>query len=116
MKYLLIFFTIFISSCSSPEKKLTPEEQREQKIAAQFQGEGSSHPALVELIKSKMNDPDSFEHVQSRFIDEGGTYIIVIMKYRGKNAFGGVITKYVTAQVNFDKEVLQLMNEDRYDW
>jgi hypothetical protein len=58
-----------------------------------------SHAALVNHVKSRMNDPDSFEHDETKFIDQGN-YLFVTMKYRGTNAFGGVVTNYVNAKVD----------------
>jgi vacuolar-type H+-ATPase subunit E/Vma4 len=56
-------------------------------------------PALSKLVQEGMNNPDSFEHVSTEFIvptDKGQN---VVMKFRGTNAYGGVVTNEVLARV-----------------
>lgn len=66
-----------------------------------------SNRELVKLVKSAMNDPKSFEHVETRFIDRGNG-LSLFMTYRGKNAFGGVVTNKVSAEL--DKNTRSLSN------
>ena len=59
-------------------------------------------PALTERVQEGMHNPDSFEHVSTEFIvptDQGQN---VVMKFRGTNAFGGVVTNQVLARVEAD--------------
>ena len=58
-----------------------------------------------------MNDPDSYEHVETRFRDEG-EYIFVITKFRGKNAFGGTVTNTISAKVDFDGDVIEIISKN----
>lgn len=66
-----------------------------------------SNRELVKLVKSAMNDPKSFEHVETRFIDRGNG-LSLFMTYRGKNAFGGVVTNKISAEL--DKNTRSLSN------
>lgn len=66
-----------------------------------------SNRELVKSVKSRMNDPKSFEHVETRFIDRGNS-LSLFMTYRGKNAFGGVVTNKVSAEL--DKNTRSLSN------
>lgn len=66
-----------------------------------------SNRELVKLVKSAMNDPKSFEHVETRFIDRGNS-LKLFMTYRGKNAFNATVTNKVSA--DFDKATRQLSN------
>jgi hypothetical protein len=56
-----------------------------------------------------MNDPDSYKHEKTVYSDKGD-YLIVIMTFRGKNAFGGMVKNTVTAKVSLNGEVLQILN------
>ena len=55
-----------------------------------------------------MNDPESFEHVATRYRDNGGDKgVTVYMQFRGRNAFGGKVLNSCLAMVSpFDGEVL----------
>lgn len=99
---IIILFFIWIGSCgdedetiSEPEKILTPEEQRTKDIEDCFMWDGS-HKQLTQLIKSSMNDPDSYKHVET-FYGDRDSVILVKTTYRGKNVYGGVVTETVSA-------------------
>jgi len=66
---------------------------------------------LVKYVKDNMNDPGSFEHVETRYSIQGDCAVLV-MKYRGKNAFGGVVTNYVKAKVNSNCEVMEILETE----
>jgi DNA-directed RNA polymerase subunit RPC12/RpoP len=72
-----------------------------------FSGWNGSNKELVDLVKSTMNDPDSFEHVETRFSDKGNS-LSILMTYRGKNGFNATITNSVSADLN--KATRQLSN------
>ncbi len=55
-----------------------------------------------------MNDPDSYEHDETRYIDNGDT-LTVLTSYRGKNAFGGVVRASVTAVVDLEGNVIEVV-------
>jgi hypothetical protein len=74
-----------------PREK-APPPTRQDYINRNFSGYDGSSPKLEEKIKSTMNDPDSYEHVETRYRDDGKT-IYVVTKFRGKNAFNATITK-----------------------
>jgi hypothetical protein len=69
--------------------------------------DGSCIPLLV-YTKNLMNDPESFEHVETRYRIEGN-YAIVVMSYRGKNAYGGTVQNYIKAKVNLNCEVVEVL-------
>lgn len=51
-----------------------------------------SHREFVKLVKDRMNDPDSFEHVETRVTPvQGDGKHIITMQFRGRNAFGGIV-------------------------
>lgn len=70
-------------------------EIRKEKISKAFSAWDGSNKNLVASVKEVMNDPESFEHVETRYREQGDS-LFLIMTFRGKNAFGGVITNTVT--------------------
>lgn len=85
------------------KKVLTRVEQ----IDNQFSPWDGSHIKLTREIKKGMNDPDSFEHIETRFKDIGNE-IVVQESFRGKNAFGGMVINKVIATVDIDGNVLTM--------
>lgn len=63
---------------------------------------------LVRLVKDRMNDKKSFEHVNTSYtlLDD---YAVVIMEFRGKNAFGAMVLNSVKAKMSYDCEVLEIV-------
>ena len=71
------------------------EERLAREKAFGFQclsGWDGSHVKMVKAVKDRLNDPDSFEHDETRTwtVDAKGRNAVV-MSFRAKNAFGGVI-------------------------
>ena len=63
---------------------------------------------LVRAFKPHLKDPDSFEHIDTGF-RRYDDYVLVVMKYRAKNSFGAFDVGTVTAKVNYDCEVLEIV-------
>jgi len=57
-----------------------------------------------------MNDPDSFEHVSTKYFDRGD-YLIVNMKFRGKNAFGGLVIDYISAHYEISGDLIKIVKK-----
>lgn len=82
---------------------------RKSKIKSSFSSWDGSHINLVRELKRQMNDPDSFEHVSTVYRDlEPKDELVVTMKFRGNNAFGGKILSTVIAVVDLDGNVLSM--------
>lgn len=88
----------------------TPKTERQIEVEKQFSAWDGSHNGLTKLIKDAMNDPNSYEHVETVFWDQK-EYLIVMTTYRGKNAFGGVVKNFVKAKVDFNGNVLEIIDE-----
>lgn len=73
-----------------------------------FSSWDGSHRELVKLVKANMNDKKSFEHEKTTYttLDD---YAVVIMQFRGKNAFGNMVLNTVKAKVSYDCEVLEII-------
>ena len=88
--------------------QIEAKTKRDKAIKSQFSPWNGSHDALTRYIKKNMNDPDSYEHVETRWIDKGD-FILVIATYRGKNAFGGVVKNTTMAKVDISGNILEII-------
>jgi hypothetical protein len=98
------------TGATSSNKANTPEELRKERIGKHFSAWDGSHRALEKLIKSSMNDPDSYDHDETMYWDMDD-HLVVKMTFRGKNAFGGVIKNWVKAKVTLDGEVIEVIEQ-----
>ncbi|MGV2844216.1 hypothetical protein ACE1OG_10125 [Aeromonas hydrophila] len=85
-------------------------EARVKRLKAQFSPWDGSHRTLERAIQKSMNDPDSYEHVETTYRDLGDS-LIVSTTFRGKNGFGGVVKNTVVAQVDLDGNILKIISE-----
>lgn len=91
----IILISIFAITCDSePEKTLTKQELHQQSIQKLFSGWNGSHIKLNEKIKESLNDPKSYEHIETTFRDMD-SFLIINTTFTAKNAFGGTIKKDV---------------------
>ena len=85
-------------------------EKFDKLIQDQFSVWDGSHFMLKRHVKNHMNDSKSYEHVESTYI-AGPDRLVVFMKFRGSNAFGGIVMQEVTANVDLKTgEVLSIVN------
>lgn len=85
-------------------------EDRKNRIKKGFSAWDGSHRSLTRIIQNRlMNDPDSYEHDETRYIDKED-HLIVITRFRGRNAFGGMVRHTVTAKVDLDGSVLEILS------
>lgn len=73
--------------------------------------DGSNH-YLIDAVKQRLNDPSSFKHVQTKYKLQGDVAILV-MDFRGKNAFGGIVPSQVMATM--DAKTCELIKINRWD-
>lgn len=78
---------------------IAAQQERDGQIQALFSSWDGSLYSLKELVKENMHNPNSFEHVETRYEDKGD-YILVAMKYRGENGFGAIRTEHIAAKVD----------------
>ena len=98
---------IVLAPDAEQQKENIAKAERRDKINRQFSIWDGSHRNLTRYIKQKMNDPDSYEHIQTTWLDKKN-YILVQTECRGKNAFGAKIINVVTAKVDLDGNILQI--------
>ena len=101
-----------IDNIQKQQEQLADElKKRKEEIEKQFSSWDGAHIGLTRIIKESMNDPDSYEHIETRFADKGD-YILVITQFRGKNAFGGKVVNIIKAKVDFDGNVIEVINQN----
>jgi hypothetical protein len=96
---------------AAPAIELTAEEARAQAIQNSFSALMGYHHGLRRYIRDGMNDPGSFQHVETRYREIDDT-LLVTMVYRGRNAFGGTVTQTATAIVDLNGRVLELISNE----
>lgn len=112
----LAIFMVWLGYTGSKEKEAqekpkTAEEQRMERIKNGFSSWDGSHKQLTEMIKKSMYDPKSFEFDSVQVNQDGGDFLVITQKYRGKNAFGGVMPTWVKAKVDLDGNVVTIVAE-----
>ena len=100
---LVIILALFGAFENEP-KTLTEKERIEQ----QFSAWDGSHLNLTKAIKASMNDPDSYEHVETKYWKFDG-HLIVLCKFRGRNAYGGMIVDVIKAKVDTIGNVIEIL-------
>ena len=61
----------------------------------------ASHDGVVQLVRDRMNDPDSFDHIETLIapVNENGKHALS-MEFTGNNAFGGRVRQKAVAIVD----------------
>jgi len=72
-------------------KKLAEKAENERKGFHCLSGLSGAHRQVLSTVKSLLNDPKSFEHVETRVTAVTNGRHGFTMKYRAKNGFGGTI-------------------------
>lgn len=80
---------------------------RKADIERQFSAWSGAHINLERAVKQSMKNPDSYQHVETRYRDMGDT-IIVTTTIRGTNSFGGVVPQTFVAEVDRYGNVMSL--------
>lgn len=98
----------YTAKVSEEKEKARIAAERKKKIESLFSAWDGSHRGLERLIKKTLNDPDSYDHVETVYWDMG-SYIVVKTTFRAKNAFGGVVVNWVKAKSDLDGNIIELM-------
>ena len=85
------------------------QDSRDKYIKRAFSSRDSSHGGLTKWVKKNMNDPDSYEHVSTSYVDMGD-HLVINMTFRGKNMSGDVVEDFIKAKVDLEGNVLELLN------
>lgn len=112
--FLLVGILVYVFSSGNDSKTTSNKsvpQTNEEKVTSLQNGYDGSIPSVIKLVKDSMNDPDSFEHVETRTGFYEKDSFIVSMKYRGKNSFGGVITKFIDVKLDYSGNVISIEKE-----
>lgn len=60
----------------------------------------ASAPQLVDLVKARLRDPESFEHIDTRLYPPSHGLSTLVMKFRSRNGFGGMEEGVATGTLN----------------
>lgn len=112
---LAVAFFIFIALGSDEDDSETnedgtPKTEREIQLEKQFSAWDGSHIELTKMIKKAMNDPNSYEHVETVYWDMKD-HIVVRTTYSGKNAFGGRVKNWVKAKADNSGNIIEIIEE-----
>lgn len=94
-----------IQASKTPEQ--IRKQKREKQIKDQFSEWDGSHIKLTRMIKQRMNDPKSYEHVKTGYVDQG-SYLLVVTSFRGTNSFGAKVLNEVTAKVSINGQTVEI--------
>lgn len=106
---LMVAFGASKTTTPSKTSQPTAAETREARIERAFSAWDGSHRQLVSFVKRTMNDPKSFEHVETRFSDKGD-HVYLVMQFRGKNAFGGTVSQTIAAKAAIDGAIIEIVD------
>jgi hypothetical protein len=93
------------------KKQEAIKKKRKEDIENQFSTWDGSHLKLSLLIKENCRNPDSYEHIETSYRDDGNS-IYVITKYRAENGFGGMSIGIVSAKVDINGNILEITSQD----
>lgn len=86
------------------------KEERQEKIEKMFDVFDGSHITLTKAIKKTMNDPDSYQHIETVYWDMND-YLVVRTTFSGKNAFGGRVKNWVKVKSDIDGNIIEVIDE-----
>jgi len=106
---IIVLISIFSSSenTNTPKTKEQLHKEQIEKLLSPWDG---SCKSLTALIKESMDDPGSYEHVDTKYWDMRD-HIVVMTTFRGKNAFGGVVKNWVKAKVDLNGKVIKIIEQ-----
>lgn len=88
--------------------ELLTNEARQEMIDKQFDPWDGAHIALKQYTRSQMDNPRSFDHVETIYYDDFDS-IRVYMTYRGTNAFNAIVTNRIGARFDLQSRALEAL-------
>ena len=98
---VIVACSVYVTSDSEPSDAEKAEEKRKGfHCLSPWDG---NHDGLEALIKTQLKDPDSMETIETRMtpVNANGNHRIVL-KYRARNSFGGMVESQATGSVDND--------------
>ncbi|MDD3770372.1 MAG: zinc ribbon domain-containing protein [Sulfuricurvum sp.] len=101
---LIILIIAVLRSCSGDETKQVSKQV--DPIETHFSA-GGEHYELARMVKESMHNPDSYEFVSGEhWTNSNGNF--ASLKYRGTNAFGGIVTEEVVATLDENGNIVSI--------
>lgn len=107
---LMLWYSCGGESEEETKAKLSPAEIRKEQIEKHFSGWDGSHIELTRIIKAGMHDPDSYEHVETKYWDMTD-HLVVQTTFRGNNVFGGKVKNSIRAKVSLTGDVIEIVED-----
>lgn len=93
---------------STAERKERAAEERKERIEAAFDPWDGNHRQLEAMIKESLNDPDSYEHDETIYREQGDQ-IWIRTRFRARNMMGGMVRQQVVALGDLDGNVTEII-------
>lgn len=88
----------------------TQDKVRDARVQKQFSSWDGSHQGVAKYIKQSLRDPKSFEHVDTQF-DDRVINLVVTTTYWYKDAAGQKVKGSITAKVDLDGNILEVLSK-----
>ena len=127
---ILICLTFSFTLCSCSSEPLSPEDEYQLWIEDQFGWDGA-HKTLEELIIDNLNDEDSYEHIETSYIEitddtikkeinealEADGYenrveindLVVMIEFSADNVFGGTVKSIAVGISSYSENTITLI-------
>jgi len=113
---LVVSLLVPAAACSEgPDKPFvqTPKSRddvRKEQVQAQFSSWDGSHKGLSKYIKQALKNPDSYEHIETRY-DDRVVHLVVTTTYRCVDASGKSVKKSLKATVDLNGNVIEILSK-----
>lgn len=112
---VVIIISEYIKPVSTNQPSITTPQTNEEEakqlhktiIERQFSAWDGSHIQLEKLVKNRLNDPDSFEHIKTNYFDNQDS-ITVLMHFRASNSFNAKVKGFARAKYDLKGNLIEL--------
>jgi hypothetical protein len=87
----------------------TEDDVRHARVQKQFSSWDGSHKGVTGYIKRSLGNPASFEHISTKY-DDRLVHVVVTTTYRFRNGAGELVNGSITAKVDLDGKVLEVLS------
>lgn len=89
-----------VAAMNAQQAKADAAAVRQESVKQLFSGWDGSVRSVEQAIKAGLKDPDSYKHLETRFVDSGTGNVTVITKYSARNSFNAVVPGMAAAMVS----------------
>lgn len=88
-----------VAALQAQQAKVEAVAARQAAVKSLFSLWDGSVYAVEQAVKARLKDPDSYKHVQTKYIDSGSGNVMVFTQFRARNSFNAVVPGTATAVV-----------------